>query len=74
MQWKERMTGRRPLVPDWTPVVWAEVERLQAIFEPWDPEEALFLDSVRAPEVNLALALAWLRDGQRISSPYLARP
>jgi predicted kinase len=65
-QWQERMTGRRPLVPYWTPVGWAEVERLQAIFEPWEPEEALFLDSVRTPEVSLALALAWLRDGQRI--------
>ena len=66
MRWQERMTGRHPLVPDWTPVAWAEVERLQAIFEPWDPEEALFLDSVHAPEVNLALALDWLRDGRRI--------
>jgi predicted kinase len=66
VQWQQRMTGRRPLVPDWTPVAWAEVERLRAIFEPWKPEEALFLDSVRAPEINLALALAWHRDGQRI--------
>ena len=66
VQWQERITGRRPLVPEWTPVAWAEVERLQAIFEPWDSKEALCLDSVHAPEVNLAIALAWLRDCQRI--------
>jgi predicted kinase len=65
-KWQAQMNGRRPLVPGRTPVTWAEVKRLQEIFEPWDPEEALFLDSVRTPEVNLALALAWLRDGQRI--------
>jgi predicted kinase len=63
--WQERLVQRRALVPDWTPVGWAEVRRLQDIFEPWDPEEALFLDAARSLKTNLALTLAWFHEPEK---------
>ena len=59
--WQKRMQLRQPLVPHWTPVGWDDVERLRASFQPWDPEEALFIDSVNELEENLALVLKWVQ-------------
>jgi 2-C-methyl-D-erythritol 4-phosphate cytidylyltransferase len=58
--WRERMTGRCSYVPDWTPVGWAEVKRMREVFEPWDPETTLFVDSLSPIEDNIALALDWI--------------
>jgi predicted kinase len=59
--WRERLGGRRQAVPYWTPVGWAEVERLREIYEPWEPETTLFLDALDPVEENLALALGWIQ-------------
>jgi predicted kinase len=60
--WRERVGGRRQFVPNWTPVGWAEVERLREIYEPWEPETALFLDALNPVQENLALALGWIQE------------
>jgi hypothetical protein len=58
--WKERMQGRTQYVPDWTPVGWEEVLRLQGMFEPWQPAKTLFLDAVQPVEANLEHAIQWI--------------
>lgn len=60
--WRERVGGRRQFVPNWTPVGWAEVERLREVYEPWEPEMALFLDALHPVQENLALALGWIQE------------
>ncbi|MBC8262614.1 MAG: ATP-binding protein [Anaerolineales bacterium] len=59
--WRERMKGREQYVPNWTPVGWEAVERLQAMYEPWDPETTLFVDSLNNFEDNLVLVIDWIR-------------
>jgi predicted kinase len=61
--WRERMKGREQYVPNWTPVGWEAVERLQAMYEPWDPETTLFIDSLNDFEANLVLVMDWIRMG-----------
>jgi len=61
--WRERMKGRQQYVPNWTPVGWEAVERLQAMYEPWDPETTLFVDSLNKFEDNLVLVIDWIRIG-----------
>ena len=58
--WQGRMPERQRFVPNWTPVDWAEVERLMAIYEPWEPGTTLYVDSLSPLEDNLALALNWI--------------
>ena len=58
--WEKRMLNRSRLVPDWTPVGWEEVLRLKNIFTPWDPQEALFLDSINNPEENFGTLKTWI--------------
>ena len=60
--WKDRFNGRVQYVPDWTPVGWDEVLRIQDYFEPWREDEALFLDSVDDFKQNLERTLSWCRD------------
>ncbi|HSF81434.1 MAG TPA: ATP-binding protein [Anaerolineales bacterium] len=57
---KERLAGRAPYVPNWTPVGWEEVEKIRFIFEPWPNGSVLSLDAAREFEVNLARALEWI--------------
>jgi predicted kinase len=61
--WQERMKGREQYVPNWTPVGWEAVERLQAMYESWDSETTLFVDSLNDFEDNLVLILEWIRMG-----------
>ncbi len=61
--WRERMKGRQQYVPNWTPVGWEAVERLQAMYEPWDPATTLFVDSLNDLEGNLILIIDWIRIG-----------
>ncbi len=58
--WKERVENREGDVPDWTPVNWNEIERIQAIFEPWDPLATLSIDAMEGLEMNLAQVIEWL--------------
>jgi predicted kinase/GNAT superfamily N-acetyltransferase len=58
--WRQRVEGRRQVVPHWTPVVWSEVERIQATYEPWEAGAALSVDSANPMEENLATVLEWL--------------
>ena len=64
--WRERMKGRQQYVPNWTPVGWEAVERLQAMYEPWDPEATLFVDSLNDLEDNLVLVIDWIRRGGEV--------
>ena len=61
--WRERMKGREQYVPNWTPVGWEAVERLRAMYAPWDPETALFVDSLSDLEDNFVLVIDWIRGG-----------
>ena len=61
--WRDRMQGREQYVPNWTPVGWEAVERLQAMYEPWNPETTLFVDSLNNFEDNLILVIDWIRIG-----------
>ena len=61
--WRERMKERQQYVPNWTPVGWEAVQRLQAMYEPWDPETTLFVDSLNDLEDNSVLVIDWIRAG-----------
>lgn len=50
--WRQRMQARVQYVPNWTPVGWEEVERLEPTYEPWAPSYALFLDAANEMEQN----------------------
>lgn len=52
-QWQSRLSQRRSYVPNWTPVGWAEVERLRPLYYPWPNERALFLDTTSPLEKNI---------------------
>lgn len=58
--WRSRMPQRQAFVPNWTPVGWDEVERLQSIFEPWDSDKALSLDAVEDLEANFRSLVRFL--------------
>lgn len=58
--WRDRMKGREQYVPNWTPVGWEAVERLQAVYEPWNLETTLFVDSLNPLEDNLVLVMDWI--------------
>ena len=64
--WRERIKGRQHYVPNWTPVGWEAVERLQAMYEAWDPEATLFVDSLNDLEDNLVLVIDWIRRGGEV--------
>jgi predicted kinase len=59
--WQGRMQSRQQYVPDWTPVGWEEVERLEATFQPWATGSALFLDAADDPESNFQAIVQWIR-------------
>lgn len=59
--WRARLAaGRVQYVPGWPPVGWAEVERLCPLYQPWAPDQALFVDAVQPLEDNLARVQAHL--------------
>lgn len=59
--WKRRFDDRAQYVPDWSPVGWEEVERIRPTFEPWSPDEALFVDAVNDIEGNFARVAGWIQ-------------
>jgi predicted kinase len=59
--WNDRMKDREQYVPNWTPVDWSKVERIQSIYEPWDPLTTLFVDAVEGLDKNLEQVLSWIR-------------
>ena len=59
--WQERMEKREQNVPDWTPVGWEEVKRIQSDFLPWDKSATLFLDAVDPFKENLTKAIMWIK-------------
>ena len=61
--WQDRMRDRKRYVPNWTPVDWSEVKRLQTLYEPWESGAALSVDAVNALERNLELVLSWVHSG-----------
>jgi predicted kinase len=59
--WKERITAREQNVPDWTPVGWDEVKRIQPEFLAWKKNTALPLDAADDFDQNLSKATAWIQ-------------
>jgi predicted kinase len=62
--WLKRMKKRQQYVPNWTPVGWDEVKRIQTGYEPWEPEGVLFVDAISLFEENLARVLRWIRGAE----------
>ena len=59
--WKIRIKERRnTYIPHWSPVDWYEVERFRGIFDSWQPESTLFIDTVLDFDTNLDRILAWI--------------
>ncbi len=58
--WQQRMAKREQNVPDWSPVGWDEVLRMQPDFLPWDKHTALFLDAVNDFNSNIEKAIHWI--------------
>lgn len=61
--WQTRMGDRQRYVPHWTPVGWAEVVRMETLYEPWEAGTVLLVDAVDPLERNLELVLGWVRSG-----------
>ena len=57
--WKLRLEKREQNVPDWTPVGWDEVQRIQPEFLSWEEKTTLFLDAVEDFHLNLSKVIAW---------------
>jgi hypothetical protein len=54
------MRTRHRYVPNWTPVDWAEVERLREKYQPWDDRQVLRVDAADDLDENLTRALRWV--------------
>ncbi len=54
--WQQRMTSRVQYVPGWKPVGWDDVLRMRQYYQPWQ-DNALHIDSLRAPQDNIPLVL-----------------
>ena len=59
-EWERRMKGRRQYVPNWTPVGWEEVVRLQGEYELWEAGTVLEVDAVSPLEENLERVMGWI--------------
>lgn len=59
-EWRKRMTERQRYIPNWTPVGWSDVERLQQYYEPWDQETTLHLDTIAEIDTSTDIAVQWL--------------
>lgn len=60
--WRGRMDNRAQYVPHWTPVGWAEVERVLTYYAPWRKGDALFLDAVEPVVANFARLVQYLEE------------
>ena len=56
---RARLETRTRGIPGWQELTWAEVERVQGYFDPWD-EERLVLDSVVPLSENIERALQYV--------------
>lgn len=61
--WQKRLKTREQNIPDWTPVGWDEVQRLQPEYLPWEKSTTLFLDAVDPFNENLVKAIDWAGAG-----------
>lgn len=59
-RWRKRMMERTRYVPNWTPVGWSDVERLQQYYEPWDQETTLHIDTIAEVDESVRIAVEWL--------------
>ena len=62
--WRQRMHERVQYVPGWTPVGWNEVLRMREYYRPWN-DNALVIDSLKAPEVNFVTVLEAIECAQQ---------
>ncbi len=58
---RSRLAVRRRKIPGWEEITWAEVERVQGYYAPWN-ERRLVLDAVDDLDENVEQALEYLRD------------
>ncbi len=56
---RQRLLARRRGIPGWPELTWAEVERVQSYYVPWQ-EERLILDSVSSLKENIEKAIAYV--------------
>jgi len=56
--WERRMTARHEEIPE--AATWDSIQHQRTHFREWEPEAALFIDSVNALDTNLANVLAFL--------------
>lgn len=58
--WQARLADRASQLPDERVATWAQVDKQRHAFEPWQPGQALFLDSLNNLEHNIADALSFI--------------
>lgn len=59
-EWRKRMMNRQRYVPNWTPVGWSDVERLQQYYEPWDRGTTLYIDTLEDVDMSVDITVKWL--------------
>jgi predicted kinase len=57
---RSRVEGRERSIPGWHELTWQHVERMRAVYEPWESER-LLLDAVHPLDENLQTILAYLQ-------------
>jgi predicted kinase len=62
--WQSRMVDRVHYVPGWKPVGWSDVLRMKEYYQPWN-DNALFVDSMNPPEINIPLVLDYIQNTTR---------
>lgn len=58
--WRERLTQRARQFPNAPVATWGQVDTQRRYFQPWQPGQALFLDSLNSMGVNFAAAMAFI--------------
>lgn len=58
---RSRLARRKRGIPGWRELDWSDIQKVASYYAPWS-EPRLILEAVNPLDVNLALALAYLRD------------
>jgi predicted kinase len=60
--WRERLAQRARQFPDAPVATWTQVDVQRRFFQPWQPDQALFLDGLNSVADNFAAAMAFIAD------------
>lgn len=58
--WRERLAQRARQFPDAPVATWTQVDAQRRYFQPWQPGQALFLDSLNSAAYNFAMAVTFI--------------